>query len=361
MARFSVELDRATSIALDTEADSLHHYGEKLCLMQLTAVGDGREDVLIDPLSSGGDLRPILEVLSRKTLLLHGADYDLRLLGLGFGFRAREVFDTMIASQYLGESSIGLAALLEKNFGVVLDKSMQKADWSRRPLPERMLVYAALDTHYLPDLVELLSDRLLALGRLEWHRQACARLASTRPEPRRIDSEIDWRIKGSRDLSPGEAAVLREIWGWREKESMQADLPPFRVASNESLILLAKSAVAVGAEEALSRYRSPLRGERRRTLEESLSLALALPESGWPVPAAKKSWYRPDAKCEARAARLKTIRDALAKELAIEPGIVAPRSALDAIAEIADPDETAIVELGGLLPWQAKLMLSASS
>jgi ribonuclease D len=351
-------LENEREVAIDCEADSLHHYFEKLCLVQITFGPAGaRDELLVDPLAPGIDLSPLLAVLATKKLLLHGADYDLRLLSLGWGFEAGEVFDTMIAAQYLGEPAIGLAALLEKHFGQLLDKSFQKADWSRRPLPAEMVEYAIRDIRHLPELVQLMTDSLEAKGRLEWHREACRRLARLRPEPRRADPESDWRVKGSRDLPPRGKAILREIWGWREEEARHRDRPPFRVAGNDSLLYLARTAVATGGvDETLDGWRAPLSGRGLRDLREALGRGLALPPSAWPGDPQKSPRPRTTPEQERRLAALRTRRDRIAKELGMEPGIVASRSALEAIAYEGLGGKEELVEVAGLLPWQAELL-----
>lgn len=363
LLRLSATIASLPELAIDTEGDSLHHYGEKLCLLQLSWREEGEvRDVLVDPLARGIDLAPLVAALAGPRLLFHGADYDLRLLGLSLGFSARELFDTMIAAQYLGEPAIGLAALLGKHCGVLLDKGMQKADWSKRPLSPAMKLYAAHDTHHLAALVEILSGRLAELGRLEWHREACARLAATRPEPRVADPENDWRVKGSRDLAPAERAILREIWGWREQEAQRRDLPPFRVANNEALLRLAKLArerESVG--DALEAWRIPLSGEPRRALAAALERGRGCPPAEWPGLPAGRRPPRPEPEVEARSNRLREARDRIAKELAIEPGVLAPRAALEAIAADGASGADAMREAGGLLGWQAALLAATGA
>ena len=151
-------------VAVDLEADSMHHYREKVCLIQISSA---RETVLVDPLACSG-LAPLGGILADPAVLkvMHGADYDIRSFHRDFGFEVANLFDTMIAAQFLGETEIGLAALLRKRFGVELDKQYQKADWSRRPLEPGMIEYAAKDTAHLIDLysqIEELEKRLIAL------------------------------------------------------------------------------------------------------------------------------------------------------------------------------------------------------
>ena len=162
----------AAWLALDTEADSLHAYPEKVCLIQIsTAAGDE----LVDPLA-GINLDPLLDALNAHELIMHGADYDLRLLRKHHEFVPSAIFDTMLAARLLGERQFGLSSLAEKFLGVKLDKGSQKADWARRPLTERMEKYARDDTHHLKPLADKLKLELQQKGRLAWHQESCARL-----------------------------------------------------------------------------------------------------------------------------------------------------------------------------------------
>ena len=216
LAPFLPQLSAASWIALDTEADSLHAYPEKLCLIQVSIEGS---DHLLDPLASI-KLAPVFEILSQHELILHGADYDLRLLRRDCGFVPTTIFDTMLASRLLGVREFGLVNLVAKFLGVTLEKGPQKANWARRPLTERMEAYAKNDTHYLKPLVNLLSAELKAKGRLAWHQQSCARLITDCSVLREADLDNVWRVKGSHHLPPAAMAVLREIWRWREEEAV---------------------------------------------------------------------------------------------------------------------------------------------
>ena len=162
------EVDR---IAVDTEADSLHCYYEKLCLVQLSFGGN---DYLIDPLAQL-DLAPLSAALAEKEIVLQGADFDLRLLRRSINFIATRIFDTVIAARLLGIRAFSLAALVEQYFGVSLTKGSQKANWAKRPLPKHMAEYAMNDTRYLLPLAEKLEAQLRERGRLEWFRQSCQR------------------------------------------------------------------------------------------------------------------------------------------------------------------------------------------
>src|SRR5438876_4019322 len=198
-------------IAVDTEADSLHCYYEKLCLIQLSFGGN---DYLIDPLA-GFDLTPLANALAEKEIVLQGADFDLRLLRRSLNFVATRIFDTVIAARLLGIREFSLSALVERFFGIVLTKGSQKANWAQRPLPRHMAEYAMNDTRYLLPLAEKLETALGERGRLEWFRQSCQRALEQTAVQRVRDEDDVWRITGAGTLDGRTSAVLRELWQWR--------------------------------------------------------------------------------------------------------------------------------------------------
>src|SRR4029079_14143263 len=224
------QVSDVTELALDTEGASFHRFLDSIYLLQLSTRD---RSAIIDPLPIGtpqklGDLLqdPSVEVV------LHDADYDLRLLHQDYGWHVRSIFDTRIAAQLLGIKSFGLAALLEQFFGVQLDKKHQRADWSLRPLTQGMLDYAAQDTRYLLDLRDELRSRLEKLGRLEWAKEEFDRLEGTKWEAE-DNAAAFFRIKGARDLSRRELALLRELVPWRDTVARDLDRATFRVMTNE--------------------------------------------------------------------------------------------------------------------------------
>ena len=235
LAAFLPVIKSAAWLAIDTEADSLHAYPEKVCLIQIsTAAGDR----LVDPLAKM-DINPFLDALVGRELIFHAADYDLRLLRKHHDFTPSVIFDTMLAARLLGERQFGLGALVEKFLGVKLDKGPQKADWAQRPLTPRMEVYARNDTRFLKPLEEKLRAGLIAQNRLAWHEESCARLIAESSVPPVVDPDDCWRIKGSTFLESPALAVLRELWHWREREAVAASRPPFFVLSHESMVAIA--------------------------------------------------------------------------------------------------------------------------
>ncbi|HWB59853.1 MAG TPA: HRDC domain-containing protein [Chthoniobacteraceae bacterium] len=327
-------------VAIDTEADSLHCYFEKLCLVQVSLPG---QDVLIDPLA-GFSLEPLFHALQGKELILQGADFDLRLLRRSGGMEAERVFDTMIGARLAGKLEFSLAALVQQYFGITLAKSSQKENWARRPLTDKMMDYAANDTRYLLPLAEKLEGELRALGRWEWFVQSCAKAVQTSKITRERDIENLWRISGSVELRGRASALLRALWNWRDEEAKAVDRPPFHILRNEELI---EAARRFDAGERVS-YRH-LSGSRAKRFYAAAETALALPQNEWPV-ILRRARARPTPEEERRFLELKKKRDAAATGLNLDPSLIAPKATLEALA--ADPAAAS----ERLLPWQQELL-----
>ena len=327
-------------VAIDTEADSLHCYREKLCLLQVS-LPEG--DFLVDPLA-GRDLSALASALSRKEIVLHGADYDLRLLRRALDFRPARVFDTMIAARLLGAREFSYAALVEKYFGIELAKGSQKANWGLRPLSEKMEEYARNDTHYLLALAEKLEKQLMEHDRLDWFQQTCERAMVSAAIDRERDMEEIWRIRGSGLIRGREAAVLRALWYWRDREAQRFDRPSFHVLRNDQLLEIARASVR--GETPQFRHFSERRAHDFRTTIED---ALALKEEEWPETRRRRG-VRPTQEMERAAEAMRKRRDQAAHELKIEPSFIAPRATIDAIAADGACAERLLVS------WQRTLL-----
>ena len=328
-------------VGIDTEADSLHCYREKVCLVQVGLPG---ADELVDPLA-GLDLAPLLAALARTELVMHGADFDLRML-YRLGLDAPPaVFDTMIAARLGGARRYGYAALVAEHFGVTLPKGSQKANWARRPLSADLARYARNDTHFLLPLAERLARRLAELGRLEWLDQCCRRAAAAARIVRERDPETEWRVRGSNVLGPRAGAVLRALWHWREDEARAVDRPPFHVLSNAELV---DAAQRLDRGETVRPRR--LQGTRRERFGRAADGALALGPAEWPRRPTGRGRPRLTKAQEKQVAALRKQRDRAAQELAIDAELIAPRAALEGIA--VDGDDG----LDALLPWQRSVL-----
>ena len=337
---FLVSLRSAGRISLDTEADSLHCYFEKLCLIQISIPG---HDVLIDPLA-GFTLQPLFEELGRHEVILQGLDYDLRLLRRVGLEEIGGVFDTMIAARLTGCLEFSLAALLQKNFGIVLAKGSQKANWAKRPLSPLMEEYARNDTRHLLPLAEKLGQELIQLGRWEWFIQSCEKAREATRVTRERDIDSLWRIAGSGELRGQAAALLRALWKWRDEEARAVDRPAFHIARNE-LLIDAAHRFASGENVQIDH----LSGSRRRRFFEAAEQALALPESEWPRPI-RVPRSRPTPDQERRFSEYKGRRDRSAAKHNIESSLIAPKSVLEALAFDLEAN------LSKLLPWQRMLL-----
>ncbi|MFZ4774335.1 MAG: ribonuclease D [Terrimicrobiaceae bacterium] len=338
LAELVDKLGANSQIALDTEADSLHCYFEKLCLIQVSSEAG---HWLVDPLA-GLNLQPLFDLVCSRRLVFHGADYDLRLLRRVGTFEPVDLFDTMVAARLCGRAGLGLAALVEGFFGIKLSKASQKANWAIRPLSEQMVAYALNDTRYLLEIAATLEADLRSLGRWTWFEESRDRMIASTRETKERDDNTVWRISGSSVLSPRAQAVLRILWFWRDAESRAWDRPPFHVMGNEDMLRVADQ---VSKGDAYSAPR--MNGRRRKSFEVVLALALQIPENEWPriekvrrKRASKDHLVRFDA--------LKKIRDSVATDLGLDPAIIAPRGALEATAE----DAASPV----LMNWQRELL-----
>lgn len=333
-------LDGHERVALDTEADSLHCYREKLCLLQLSLP---HGDFLIDPLAEN-NLAALAHALAGKEIVLHGADYDLRLLRRGLSFQPIRLFDTVIAARLIGVREFSYAALVEKYFGIGLAKGSQKANWALRPLSPKMEEYARNDTHYLLPLAQKLEQELIERDRFAWFHQSCERAILSAATDRERDVEEAWRIRGSGLIRGREAAILRALWHWRDREAERFDRPSFHILRNDQLIESARAAAR--GEMPQFRHFSERRAHDFRALINS---ALELKEEEWPE-TRKRRGERPTREMERAAEAMRKRRDQAASELKIEPSFIAPRATIDAIAT----DGARAEQL--LAPWQRSLL-----
>ena len=231
-------LEDEDEIAVDTEADSFFNYREKVCLIQVSA---GGEDWLLDPLADF-DLKPFGEVLAdpERIKVFHDGEYDVLILKRDYGFEFASLFDTRVAAAALGSPNPGLASVLEANFGVRLDKSMQRSDWSRRPLSPKQVAYARLDTRFLIELMHAQLPELEDRRLLEVVEGECDRVAALESAEKNFDPDEFARVKGARHLDPAGRRALRELFIWRDEQARRRDLPPFKVLSNSALTGLAE-------------------------------------------------------------------------------------------------------------------------
>jgi ribonuclease D len=345
-------------VCLDTEADSLHHYFEKICLLQFTiAKGDDLLHFLVDPLS-GLDLAPLFAALKDKFLILHGADYDLRMLWSNYQFTPKAMFDTMLAARLTGQPGLGLDALVQRYAGQQLDHGSQKADWSKRPLTPRLLAYAVDDTRYLPLISQKLREELTALKRTVWHEQQCRHLIESCMSVRtKLPDEV-WRIKGSFDLDRPSLAILRELWGWRDEEARQWDRPSFMICNNEKMLELVSWARQNPNGDLQKGPILPKRWPPRlyQALLSALRDAWNLPAEDHPHPPAKTKRPPYDPEFIPNLNRLRAARDQIAKSMNLDPSILAPNGLLETITIRRPKTLQEFDSIEKWLPWQTELL-----
>ncbi len=329
-------IDGNQRIALDLEADGFHHYRGRIALIQIAV---GESIFLIDPLA-WTDLEELGRVLADESVqvVMHAPDFDIRSLDGQYGFRVRNLFDTATAAAFLGMTKLGLDRVTADVLGIELPKSkrLQRSDWSRRPLPDDALAYAASDVRYLFALADAQEERLRALGRLAWVREECALLEEIRFAEPPPPEEAWTTTKGIRRLTPDERAVFRELYLLREFEARTADVPPFKLMGQDVLQALARN-----PETPLS----DLKGVSRRFLQngaERIRRAIARGLAAEPIvlkPRKRSGNGRRDPDEKKRIDALKAWRTEQGKALGIDPALVWPAVHLDLLARTGLPED----------------------
>jgi ribonuclease D len=328
VAELAELLAAETTIAVDLEADSMHNYQEKVCLIQVSTL---ERTVLIDPLAAT-DLSPLKPVLANPAIrkIFHAADYDLRSLSRDFDLEVNGLFDTMICAQLLGEDRIGLADLLRKYFSVQLDKKFQRADWSQRPLPAEMVRYAAEDTRHLHRLVAILEERLVDLGRMSWCTEEFALMEQVRFAEN--DGPICLRFKGAGLLSRRELGVLEKVMQWREQEGARRNQPVYKILGNKSLMELAQRMPReTGHLRGIDGLSPRLIERYGRALLNAVREGLNIAEEELPK-FPRQPRRAKDPGLEERVKALKKWRQKEAARYALEPGVLINNAALEAVA-----------------------------
>jgi ribonuclease D len=345
-------------LALDTEGASFHRFVDRVYLLQLST---RERTAIVDPLTVSADtLHPLGALLENPAVetVLHDADYDLRLLHQDYGWHVRNIFDTRVAAQLLGLKSFGLAALLERYIGVKLDKKHQRADWSMRPLPADMLAYAAQDTMHLLELRDHLRDELTRKERIDWAREEFSRLEGTRWAPEDPASTF-LRVKGARDLTRRELAVLRELVPWRDSVAQALDRATFRVLGNEQLLDIARSQPR--SREELARLKGVSKGiQENRWLEiiEAVGRGLDVADADLPRFPKAPRWDR-DPRFDERFNALKAARDQVAVRLDLDPALLASRERLEAVVRKQPTSREDLLAMPELRRWQVDLLCDA--
>lgn len=345
------------ALAVDTESNSLYVYREQVCLIQVSVPG---ADYLVDPLVLE-DLSSLGPLLADPGVLkvFHGGEYDLSILHRDFRFTVANLFDTMWASRILGWPAHGLAALLRVHFGVKLNKKYQRANWGVRPLPPAQLDYARLDTHYLLRLYQIQAKELSAQNRWPQARHRFSKLMESRWEPKEFDPEGFWRISGVRELDDVGRGVLRELYLFREQQARAENRPPFRVFSNQALLLTSERRPHNVRELRQVKGISPrMAGRYGQALLEAIRQGVSRPltwgQRARPQNDSNRSNGRQSAASQARFEALRAWRNAAAESRGVEPDIVLTNQVLWDVAYHKPRCRAELADIDSLANWQVE-------
>ena len=351
LEKFAQRLSAATCLAVDLEADSMFHFQERVCLIQI-ATED--QTVVIDPIECSylSQLRPVFRDPS-VCKIFHGADYDVRSLFRDFEIEVNNLFDTQLASMYLGYRETGLDAVLQRHFSVKLDKRYQKKDWSQRPLPTEMVDYAAADVAYLIPLKEQLQAALAAKERLGWVMEECTLLSQVRP-PVNDGQPLYLRFKGAGRLAPRNLAVLENLLRYRKKTAKRKDRPLFKILGNTSLLKIANTLPTTTESLEKTQAISPKQRQMyARGLVSAVNKGLEIPDKELPVYPRRKPPRMPRLAPE-RIKLLKGWRDTQADRLGLDPALLLTKALISAIAVANPADFAALMGVADIRRWQCE-------
>jgi ribonuclease D len=334
----SVEKEKA--VAVDLEADSMYHYQEKVCLIQIATE---KASFVVDPLAIK-DLALLKPIFSNPDIkkIFHGADYDVRSLYRDFEIRINNLFDTELACRFLGIKETGLQAVLKMFFNVNVDKKYQKKDWSKRPLPKEMMAYASKDVIYLLPLARMLIHRLKKIGRMTWVLEECEDLSKVRPVLSN-EAPLFMKFKGAGRLKSRSLAVLEALLQFRKRVAEKKDRPFFKIIGNESIIKITTAKPATLRRlkniDALSNRQISMYGS---DLIMVVAKTLKIPESELPVFPSPKPPVLPNG-APAKIKALKFWRASKANALGIDPGMLCNNALITAIA-VKNPGDSEFLE-----------------
>ncbi|MAU08784.1 MAG: 3'-5' exonuclease [Anaerolineaceae bacterium] len=339
------QLSQETLIALDTESNSMHAYRGRVCLIQLST---REKDYIIDPLAIT-DMQPLGQLLVAPSIekIFHAAEYDLICMQRDFGFSIINVFDTMLASRLLGVPHVGLADVLAAHFGVKPDKRHQLDDWGERPLPEESLIYAQMDTHYLPSLRDELRTELVDAHLLEEATEIFRDLQYIDVEEKQFDPDGYWKIGRPRALNRREMTYLREFYLIRDAIAQEEDVPPYKIMSNKAMVKLAQRPPTNFRDLFNMRELSP---KYVREYGEDILNAAERGEQG-KAPRPPRT-PRKDPVMIDRYSALHAWRKGLAEERGIDSSLILPKSLLWQIAEQLPTSRQHLSQITGMGPWR---------
>lgn len=347
-------------IAIDTESNSLFRYYPQVCLIQLTTFVDAEDedptevvDYLIDPFAVA-DLQPLAAFLNTPgvDVIMHAAENDILILQRDFSFAFHTIFDTQLAARILGWQQVGLAAMLQNHFGVESDKRMQRTDWGRRPLTQQQIRYAQMDTHFLPQLRAQMIDELKAAHRWEEAKEAFTMLRLVDYHEREQAERTFWQMKATRDVAKDELAILEALWEWRETEAQRRNRPPFKIATDQTLVKLTTSQPRHLDEltqiDGLGQQQIRQHGE---AILAAIAQGRQLPP---PAPPANDRYEPIEKPVQHRYDNLRQWRTNVAAERGVAPEIIFSNSILMAIAQQMPTSEDELLQIPEIGPWKAQ-------
>jgi ribonuclease D len=345
--RLIQELKGEKTLAVDTEANSLFAYKEQVCLLQISS---HKGDFIIDPLTVD-ELTPIGAIFADTKIekIFHASEYDLLILNDEFGFKFRNIFDTMLAAQILGKKNLGLDAILVDMFGIKVNKKYQRANWGKRPLSPDMLQYAQIDTHYLIGVRENLARELNEQGLDPIAAEDFARACHVHRHEKEEKYAAMWKINGAKKLSPQKAAVLLSLWKYRDQFAKKINQPVFKVLNSQSLVPLAEHSptdtdqllqLELVGKKAINRHAEGLIKAIKRGLEST------------PVyPPQKES---PDEAFLAREKALRDWRKSTARKMKVNSAVVLPRDLLYSLVLVNPTSKKELAQVLVDVPWRFK-------
>lgn len=332
-------------LGVDTESNSLFAFREQVCLIQFSTE---KEDALVDPLALP-DLSILAGLFADPEIekIFHAAEYDLICLKRDFGYEFANLFDTMVAARLLGWKEVGLGSILEAEFGVHADKRNQRADWGKRPLDDALLAYATLDTHYLIPLRNRMKSELEEKGLWGLAQEDFQRLC--RIGVPTIDEEANawWRIGGSHELTPQQAAVLQVLSDYRLRIAHQTNRPLFKILGDKTLL-----EIAIHCPGSI-RDLSELPGMSPKLVQRHGRSLLQLVQRGLasdPLTAPKPS--KPDERYLNRLDALRTWRKEKGRQTGVDSDVVLPRDLVLALAAQNPQNAEALADVMCEYPWR---------
>jgi ribonuclease D len=333
-------------LAVDTESNSLYAYYERVCLVQLSTRD---EDVIVDPLAVD-DMSPLGDLLADPAIeiVFHAAEYDVMTLKRDFDYTFTTIFDTMLAARICGWKQVGLGNILGEQFGVVVQKKYQRADWSKRPLPPEQLRYAQMDTHYLPDLRDRLLAELESRGRAQEAREMFADLPDLSPAEYNFDPDGYWRIHDTQALRHGQMALVRELYLMRDEQARQRDMPIFKIFGDRTLVELAR--IAPRRLEDMQGIKGMTPAQIRRYGKPIIEAVARGRQAK--APRRPPSRRPPDPDVQMRYEALHDWRKQRAAERGVESDVIVSRDTLWVLARRVPARVEDLDDIPGLGPWR---------